>query len=64
MNAAKVLEVLEGLGLTADDLSHLAHLARERERARAEEHTAHLAELMWDRPALGYYRRPSKAGEA
>jgi hypothetical protein len=42
--------------LSADDLFHLAHLARERERTQAENRAAEKAEVMW-KPALGFYRR-------
>jgi hypothetical protein len=43
--------------LSAAELQDLADVARERERTTAEQRTAHLAELLWDRPALGAYRQ-------
>ncbi|HEY1444757.1 MAG TPA: hypothetical protein VGF51_07650 [Acidimicrobiales bacterium] len=44
--------------LSADDLAHLLAIARENERRRGDERGAYLAELLWDRPALGAYRNP------
>jgi hypothetical protein len=42
--------------LTADQLWHLAAVARERERQERERALARAADVM-DRPTLGYYRR-------
>jgi hypothetical protein len=63
MNPAKILAVLEGLGLSANDLLNLSHLMRERERERAEQRVADLAELMWDRPTIGAIRRQEEEEE-
>ncbi|HSS12226.1 MAG TPA: hypothetical protein VLL25_20225 [Acidimicrobiales bacterium] len=52
--------LLEGLGVTADELQHLAAIFRERERRRDEEHTARLAETLWDRPTVGAIRRAAR----
>jgi hypothetical protein len=41
--------------LSADDLTHLAGIKRERERRHAEECAAWLGDLMW-RPTIGAYR--------
>lgn len=62
MSVAEVLETL-----SAEDLFHLAHLARERERREAEHRLEEVARLAYlrgnwrtlieDRPALGFYLR-------
>jgi hypothetical protein len=43
--------------LSASDLEHLAAIKREQERRQAEQHTAQLAERLWDKPTIGWYRR-------
>jgi hypothetical protein len=42
---------------TAEELHHAAEAAWLAERRAAEERVVRLAELLWDRPALGVYRR-------
>lgn len=43
--------------LSAEELRHIADARRLLEDRLGEERTAALAELLWDKPALGHYRR-------